>query len=91
MSNIVKLNNIEIANNLPFVLVAGPCQIESLEHALFIASKIKEITEKHNIPFIYKSSYDKANRTSAGSERGVGLEKGLEILAKIKNEFNARF
>lgn len=86
MSNIVKLNNIEIANNLPFVLVAGPCQIESLEHALFIASKIKEITEKHNIPFIYKSSYDKANRTSAHSQRGVGMEAGLEILHTVKEK-----
>ena len=86
MSNIVKLNNIEIANNLPFVLVAGPCQIESLEHALFMASKIKEITEKHNIPFIYKSSYDKANRTSAHSQRGVGMEAGLEILQTVKEK-----
>jgi 2-dehydro-3-deoxyphosphooctonate aldolase (KDO 8-P synthase) len=86
MSNIVKLNNIEIANNLPFVLVAGPCQIESLEHALFMASKIKEITEKHNIPFIYKSSYDKANRTSAHSQRGVGMEAGLEILHRVKEK-----
>lgn len=88
MSNIVKLNNIEIANNLPFVLVAGPCQIESLEHALFMASKIKEITEKHNIPFIYKSSYDKANRTSAHSQRGVGMEAGLEILSAVKEKID---
>ena len=86
MSNIVKLNKIEIANNLPFVLVAGPCQIESLEHALFMASKIKEITEKHNIAFIYKSSYDKANRTSAHSQRGVGMEAGLEILQTVKEK-----
>ncbi|MCP5369469.1 MAG: 3-deoxy-8-phosphooctulonate synthase [Rickettsiaceae bacterium] len=86
MTNIVKLNNIEIANNLPFVLVAGPCQIESLEHALFIASSIKEIAEKYNIPFIYKSSYDKANRTSVSSKRGVGMEAGLDILLKVKEK-----
>lgn len=84
LNNIVKLNNIKIANNLPFVLVAGPCQIESLDHALFMASKIKEITEKHDIPFIYKSSYDKANRTSAHSQRGVGIEAGLDILQTVK-------
>lgn len=86
LNNIVKLNNIKIANNLPFVLVAGPCQIESLEHALFMASKIKEVTEKHDIPFIYKSSYDKANRTSAHSKRGVGMEAGLEILQTVKTK-----
>lgn len=88
MHNIVSLNNIKIANNLPFVLVAGPCQIESLEHALFMASKIKEIAEKHNIPFIYKSSYDKANRTSAHSQRGVGMEAGLEILSAVKEKID---
>lgn len=86
MHNIVKLNNIKIANNLPFVLVAGPCQIESLDHALFMADRIKEITEKHNIPFIYKSSYDKANRTSVHSKRGVGMETGLEILNTVKEK-----
>lgn len=83
----VKIHNIEIANNLPFVLIAGPCQIESLDHALFMAKNLSDITRKLNIPFIYKSSFDKANRTSANSSRGVGLEKGLEILSKVKNEF----
>lgn len=83
----VLVNNISIANNLPFVLIAGPCQIEGLDHALFMASKLADITSKLKIPFIYKSSFDKANRTSATSSRGVGLEKGLEILSKVKNEF----
>ncbi len=86
MTNVVKLGNIEIANNLPFTLVAGPCQIETLDHALFMASKIQKITDKLNIPFIYKSSYDKANRTSVTSQRGAGIEKGLEILQKVKSE-----
>ena len=84
--NIVKVENISIANNLPFTLVAGPCQIESLDHALFMADNIRKITDKLGIPFIYKSSFDKANRTSASAKRGVGLEQGLEILAKVKTK-----
>lgn len=86
MNNIVKVNNISIANNLPFTLVAGPCQIESLDHALFIAEKVAGICKKLDIPFIYKSSFDKANRTSAKAQRGVGLDNGLEILAKVKTK-----
>lgn len=85
-ANKVTVNNISIANNLPFTLVAGPCQIETLDHALFIAEGIKKITDKLNIPFIYKSSFDKANRTSAKAQRGAGIDKGLEILAKVKSE-----
>jgi 2-dehydro-3-deoxyphosphooctonate aldolase (KDO 8-P synthase) len=88
MNNIVKVGNISIANNLPFTLVAGPCQIESLDHALIMAEKIKTITDKHKIPFIYKSSFDKANRTSVNAARGVGLEQGLEILAQVKSKIS---
>lgn len=88
MTDIVKVKNIEIANNLPFALVAGPCQIESLDHALYTAEAIKKITDKLNIPFIYKSSFDKANRTSAKSQRGVGIEEGLRILAEVKKQVN---
>jgi len=86
MVNIIKIGNVKIANNLPFTLAAGPCQIETLDHALFMASSIKKITDKLNIPFIYKSSYDKANRTSVNSPRGAGIEKGLNILQKVKSE-----
>ena len=86
MVNIIKIGNVKIANNLPFTLAAGPCQIETLDHALFMASSIKKITDKLNIPFIYKSSYDKANRTSVNSPRGAGIEKGLKILQKVKSE-----
>lgn len=86
--NLIKLNNLNIANNLPFVLAAGPCQIETLDHALFIADSIKNITNKLGIGFIYKSSFDKANRSSVKAERGAGLEKGLEILAKVKSELD---
>lgn len=82
----VKIGNIAIANNLSFSLVAGPCQIEGLDHALFIADGIKKITDKLDIPFIYKSSFDKANRTSASAKRGVGLDEGLQILSKVKEK-----
>lgn len=79
------LNRISIANNLPFTLIAGPCQIETLDHALFIADAIYNITNKLNIPFIYKSSFDKANRSSNHASRGPGMDKGLEILLKVKS------
>lgn len=86
MNNIVKVADISIANNLPFALVAGPCQIETLDHALFMADSIKKITNKLGIPFIYKSSFDKANRTSAKAQRGAGIDEGLSILAKVKSK-----
>lgn len=84
--NTVSVKNINIANNLPFTLVAGPCQIETLDHALYIANHVKTITDKLGIPFIYKSSFDKANRTSWKSKRGVGLEEGLKILQTVKSQ-----
>lgn len=87
-SNIIKLADFSISNDLPFVLVAGPCQIETLDHALSMAENIKKITEELGIPFIYKSSFDKANRSSAQGKRGAGIEQGLEILAKVKETFN---
>ena len=80
----IDVGGLTISNNKPFVLISGPCQIESEDHSLFIAKKLAEICSKLNIPFIFKASYDKANRTSVSGQRGVGLEKGLEILAKIK-------
>src|SRR5689334_18991628 len=67
-------------------LIAGPCVIESEEHALFIAEVIKGVTRSLNIPFIFKASYDKANRTSLRSFRGPGLIEGLRILKKVKDE-----
>lgn len=89
MSNLnIKLKNISISNSSPFVLIAGPCQIESLDHALFTAEEIKKITSRLGIGLIYKSSFDKANRTSASGARGAGMEKGLEILAKVKSELD---
>ena len=75
---------IAIANRLPLALIAGPCAIESREHALFMAGELKRLTDRLGMPLIYKSSFDKANRTSAASARGIGLDKGIEILAAVK-------
>jgi len=85
----IKLNeNVIFGNNRPFVLFAGPCAIESEERVLKLAEEIKKITDKLNIPYVFKSSYDKANRSSIDSYRGPGIEKGLKILQKVKDEFN---
>lgn len=82
------LGDIKISNDSPFALVAGPCQIETLDHALFMAEKIKEITSKLGIHFIYKSSFDKANRSSINAQRGAGLEEGLKILSEVKRQID---
>ena len=83
----VEIGGIEVANHLPFVLIAGPCQIESLDHALMIAERIGEAAQAADVAWIYKSSFDKANRSSLGTARGPGTEKGLEILAAVKERF----
>lgn len=80
----VEVGPVTFAQDLPFVLIAGPCAIESREHALLVASRLVELTREKGVPFVFKSSFDKANRTSAESGRGVGLEKGLAILAEIR-------
>jgi 2-dehydro-3-deoxyphosphooctonate aldolase (KDO 8-P synthase) len=80
-------DEIIVSNTRPFTLLAGPCAIEGEDHALMMAEKLVEITDRLNIPFVYKSSYDKANRTSVNSKRGIGIEKGLPILAKVREEF----
>ena len=82
----MQLCNFEAGVDQPLFLIAGPCVVESEEMAMDSAGKLKEITRKLGIPFIYKSSYDKANRTSHTSYRGPGIEKGLEILGKVKNK-----
>jgi 2-dehydro-3-deoxyphosphooctonate aldolase (KDO 8-P synthase) len=84
----IKLDNFKINNDLPFCLIAGPCQTESRDHSLMMAEKIKKITDKLNINFIYKSSFDKANRSSISGKRGLGLEKTLPIFEEIKKTFN---
>ncbi len=87
-NKIVKCNGIEIANHKKITLIAGPCQLESEQHAIDMSGKIREITSKLNIGFVYKTSFDKANRTSIKGKRGVGLENSLPIFDKIKKEFN---
>ena len=86
--NSVKISNFQVSNQNPFFLIAGPCSIESKNHAVDHAGKIKEICDSLNINFVYKSSFDKANRSSSSSLRGVGLEKGLNILSLVKETFN---
>src|ERR1035437_1376785 len=80
----VRVGAIEIANNRPFALISGPCQIESRAHALEVAAALKEIAPVAGIPLIYKSSFDKANRTSAAAARGIGMAHGLAILAEVR-------
>jgi 2-dehydro-3-deoxyphosphooctonate aldolase (KDO 8-P synthase) len=83
----VKVGGLTIGNNLPFTLIAGPCQIESLNHTMEVASALAELSRDLGIGVIYKSSYDKANRTSASAERGIGMAQGLEILARVREKF----
>jgi len=82
----VKCSNFEIANDKPFTLIAGPCQLENEEHALKISSELKKITSSLGINLIYKTSFDKANRTSLKGKRGMGLDKSLPIFNKIRKE-----
>ncbi len=79
------IHNISVGNDQPFMLIAGPCQIESQDHALETAERIKEITSELGIKFVYKSSFDKANRSSVSTKRGVGIKEGLEILNTVKH------
>ena len=89
MKNItINCNGIKISNKDKICLIAGPCQLENEQHALDMAGKISEISKKYNIGFIYKTSFDKANRTSLKSKRGAGLEKSLPIFDKIKKQIN---
>ena len=83
----VTVGDIAIGNDLPLVLIAGPCQIETLDHALMMAERIAEASAAAGIPFIYKSSFDKANRSSHQTGRGVGMGKGLDMLAAVKQRF----
>jgi len=81
------INSLAIGNDLPFVLIAGPCQIESQEHAEDTCARLIAITALLGIPLIYKSSFDKANRSSITTKRGVGIEEGLQILNAVKHQF----
>jgi 2-dehydro-3-deoxyphosphooctonate aldolase (KDO 8-P synthase) len=87
-NKIVNCNGLQISNRNKICLIAGPCQLETEQHALDMASQIKEISSKYDIGFIYKTSFDKANRTSLKSKRGAGLDKSLPIFDKIKKDLN---
>ena len=84
--NPLKLGDLSIGGGSPFVLIAGPCVIESEQHASDLAGRLVELTRRLHVPFIFKASYDKANRTSGRSFRGPGLDEGLRVLAGIKSQ-----
>lgn len=88
MSQIVHVGDIPIGDGSPLVLIAGPCVIETYDATLETAAFLKDVTDELQIPFIFKTSYDKANRTSLGSYRGPGLSKGLEIISAIKDKYD---
>ncbi len=84
----VKIHNLEIGNDRPFALIAGPCQLESRAHAHEMCSALTELTRSRGIGLIYKTSFDKANRTSSTAARGLGMEKSLPILAELREKFD---
>jgi 2-dehydro-3-deoxyphosphooctonate aldolase (KDO 8-P synthase) len=83
----VTIGNVTFANDAPLALIAGPCQLESRQHAFDMAGALKELTQKLGIGLVYKSSYDKANRTSLGATRGAGLDASLPIFADLRQQF----
>ncbi len=87
-NKVINCNGIEISNQNKICLISGPCQLETEQHALDMAGKIKEIATKYKIGFIYKTSFDKANRTSLKGKRGAGLENSLPVFDKIKKDIN---
>jgi 2-dehydro-3-deoxyphosphooctonate aldolase (KDO 8-P synthase) len=88
MHQIKITNNISVGLSSPLLIIAGPCVIENESHTLAMADKLKELSNRLNIPLVFKSSFDKANRTSIDSYRGPGLEKGLKILEKVRHQFD---
>ena len=84
----LSIGDYKIGNDLPLIVIAGPCQIESYEHAMETASALKEIGQSVGISIIYKSSFDKANRTSISGKRGLGIDKSLQIFSDIKQKLN---
>ena len=83
----MQLCNFDVGGERPFFLIAGPCVIESEELVMEVAGTLRDITRELGIPFIFKASYDKANRTSGDSFRGPGIDKGLAILERVRREF----
>jgi len=83
----IEVGHVAFGNHLPLSIIAGPCQMESRQHSFDMAGRLKEIATKLGVGLVYKSSFDKANRTSLNAERGIGIDKGLEIFADLKREF----
>jgi len=86
LNKLIKCGKLSISNTGPFILIAGPCQLENEKHALDVATELKKITEKLGVGLIYKTSFDKANRTSLKGKRGSGLEKSLPVFDKIRKD-----
>ena len=87
-SNIIKIGDIPIGGGNPLAFILGPCQLENRDHAMFMAEKISKVCSPSSSNFVFKSSFDKANRSSIASARGVGIEEGLKILEEVKLTFN---
>ena len=87
MSGSVTAGDVCFGNDLPFALIAGPCQLETLDHARMIAEHLAALCDTLGIGFVFKASYDKANRSSLAGKRGIGMEAGLEMLARVRDEF----
>jgi 2-dehydro-3-deoxyphosphooctonate aldolase (KDO 8-P synthase) len=85
----VTVGDVTIAQDRPLAVIAGPCQLESLDHALMIATAMRDACAEAGLGFVFKASYDKANRTSLGAERGLGIERGLEILHEVRTRLGA--
>lgn len=87
-NSIIRVGNVTFGNDQPLALIAGPCQMESRQHAFDMAGRLKEQTDKLGIGLVYKSSFDKANRTSLNGKRGIGLETAMEVFADLKKEYH---
>ncbi|MCG6884216.1 MAG: 3-deoxy-8-phosphooctulonate synthase [Silicimonas sp.] len=83
----VTVGNVTFGQKLPFALISGPCQLETLDHARMLAETLAGLCDKHGIGYVFKASFDKANRSSLGGKRGPGIDEGLTILSKIRAEF----
>ena len=83
-ARVVRIGGVAVGNRLPLAFISGPCQIESRAHALETAHALREMTQAAGVPLVYKSSFDKANRTSLNAARGIGLAEGLAVLAEVR-------
>ena len=84
---VIKVDQLEIANDRPITIIAGPCQMESKDHAFEMCGALKQLAQNMGVQFIYKTSYDKANRTSLSGKRGLGIDKGLQVFEELRDHF----